>query len=146
MSNDEKTETEKHCGVGKEYDFNGEKLIVEPLGVMYFGDSLKVINNLQSKFKGKTPSGEDVFEALSSDEDLMDSMSRMVAATLEKVIGDRTDGEINQFAMQNMIYLFNAVIEQNSPRMNTSDKNKVNKILERQRLHDESVTKNKKSK
>jgi len=140
----ERTDTEIHLGIGKEYDFDGEKHIIKPLGSIYFGHITRLINAVQKKFKGKVPTGEDMI-SLFIDRELMKDMAEMVDATLADIFPAENKDVINAFASKNMFYLFQAVIEQNMPKMNKEDMTKAQKILARQKLHDESVNKNKKS-
>ena len=142
----ERTDTEIHLGIGKEYDFDGDKRILTPLGSAYFGHITRLMNAVQKKFKGKTPNGEEMIALFAEDRELMQDMAEMVNATLNKTfVNDETKDEIDAFASKNMFYLFQAIIEQNMPRMNKKDMTKAQKIAKRQKFHDESVSKNKKS-
>jgi len=89
---------------------------------------------------------EEMIALFAEDREIMQDMAEMVNATLNKTfVNDETKDEIDAFASKNMFYLFQAIIEQNMPRMNKKDMTKAQKIAKRQKFHDESVSKNKKS-
>ena len=142
------TDTERHLGIGKEYDFNGEKHIVTPLGTRYFGHITRIMNAGQKRFKGKQPKPEEMMSLFAEDKELMNDLVDMIDATLIKMFPDPevTDDEVDAFSSKNQFYLIAAVLEQNMPKINKEDMTKAQKILARQKFHDESVSKDKKSK
>lgn len=148
----EQSDSQRHLGYGKEYDFNGEKYMVYPLGLEYYGHTLRILNEMRKKFGDKSPKPEEMFALMAENRQVCQDISEMVNETVKDIFKDKefeSDEEAQKaaksFSTKNMFYLMSAVIEQNMPQMNKEDLSKAQKIAQRQRLHDESVKSNKKS-
>jgi len=144
---DESEAVNRDLGIGKEYDFIGCKKVVKPLGVESIGDVLtilKKLNDWKTKKNTKTFSGEEIFSLIAEDEDIKNAVSRMVAKTVEtQILPDASQDEQANFVTKNLIYLTNAVIEQNMPSLRKEDAEKLQKLEEFRKIHNESANKNK---
>lgn len=118
----------KHIGEGEEVDINGEKFLLKPLGVEYYGDFMNIAKGF-SGAKDDTDM-EGMFKNFTDDN--MASINRVVIDTLKKSLPDETEEDINIFAGKYMMQLLPAVTSLNG--MDTGDSRAKQKIEAIQRL------------
>jgi hypothetical protein len=137
-------EIKDQLGLGVEYEFNnGEKYVVKPLGVQYFGHVVYLMNSFRKKFPDGKIDDNKVMELFAEDEKLMKNTSDMVSATINQMFPDKDDDFKKWFASRNMVTLISAVITENQPKSSSTDVRKNRLMEERMKMYDESVTENK---
>lgn len=138
------SDNKDHEGIGHEYEFGDVKAVVKPLGTRVYPDVMRVMASM-SKLQGKKGVKDiDVFNTIVENDESLKAITRLVDITLkEQIMPGADEDERNQFAMQNMFTLINAVNTENMPKAKKESLDKMSKMQRfREMRNNESAAKN----